>query len=101
MSSSLANWCTFLEGVFAELYRVTRPGGWVVFEVGEVRRGELCLEEPVLPVAAAAGFEPVGVVVHAQQFTKTANCWGVANNTKGTNANRLVLLRRPNHATTR
>ncbi|MAE76207.1 MAG: DNA modification methylase [Planctomycetes bacterium] len=101
MSSSLANWCTFLEGVFAELYRVTRPGGWVVFEVGEVRRGELCLEEPVLPVAAAAGFEPVGVVVHAQQFTKTANCWGVANNTKGTNTNRLVLLRRPNHATTR
>jgi len=25
--------------------------------------------------------------------TKTANCWGVTNNAKGTNTNRVVLLR--------
>jgi hypothetical protein len=33
-------------------------------------------------------------MVNAQAFTKTANCWGVANNAKGTNSNRIVLLRR-------
>ena len=28
-------------------------------------------------------------------FTKTANCWGVTNNRKGTNTNRVVLFRKP------
>lgn len=88
----LEDWSAFIAGTMAELYRVTRPGGWVVFEVGEVRGGRLRLEEPVLPVASDAGFEPVAVAIHQQQFTKTANCWGVANNKKGTNTNRLVLL---------
>lgn len=91
-NARLEVWCGFLDGVFHELYRVTRPGGWVVFEVGEVRGGELKLEEPVLPLARAAGFRPIGVAVHMQEFTKTANCWGVTNNRKGTNTNRLVLL---------
>ena len=38
-------------------------------------------------------------MVNEQNFTKTANCWGVANNRKGTNTNRIVLMRktrRPN-----
>ena len=30
-----------------------------------------------------------------QEFTKTANCWGVDNNARGTNTNRIVLLRKP------
>ena len=42
--------------VFAELHRVTRPGGFVAFEVGEVRRGKLRLDEVVLPLGLAAGF---------------------------------------------
>jgi hypothetical protein len=36
------------------------------------------------------------VLINAQQFTKTANCWGVDNNRKGTTTNRIVLFRRPN-----
>ena len=43
----------------------------------------------------AAGLEPVLVLINDQKFTKTANCWGVSNNAKGTNSNRIVLLRRP------
>jgi hypothetical protein len=35
------------------------------------------------------------VVINAQQFTKTANCWGVENNAKGTNTNRIVVFRKP------
>jgi len=34
-------------------------------------------------------------LVNSQQFTKTANCWGVTNNTRGTNTNRVVLLQKP------
>ena len=56
--------------------------------------------EPNLPQStgkfnhAAAGFVPELVMINAQEFTKTANCWGIDNNTRGTNTNRIVLLRR-------
>ena len=39
-------------------------------------------------------FERLFVLVNEQSFTKTSHCWGVANNGKGTNSNRIVLLRR-------
>ena len=32
---------------------------------------------------------------NAQKFTKTANIWGVSNNSLGTNTNRIVLFRKP------
>jgi len=80
---------------FAEVRRVLRPGRFIAFEVGEVRGGTVRLEDLVLPAAMAAGLDPRLVVVNAQQFTKTANCWGVDNNSKGTNTNRIVLLRKP------
>ena len=80
--------------VFRELARVLRPGGHVAFEVGEVRGGKVKLEEAVLPCGVQSGLEPLLVVINAQQFTKTANCWGVRNNTKGTNTNRIVVFRK-------
>ncbi len=69
--------------MFAELYRITRPGGWVAFEVGEVRRGSVRLEEIVAPLGTAAGFGCEAVLINAQQFTKTANIWGISNNQHG------------------
>jgi hypothetical protein len=33
-------------------------------------------------------------MVNDQEFTKTSNCWRVSNNAKGTNTNRIVVLRR-------
>lgn len=81
--------------IFTELYRVVRPGGHVAFEVGEVRRGTLRLEETVIPAATSAGLLAELVLINSQDFTKTANCWGITNNQKGTNTNRIVLLRRP------
>lgn len=94
MARTVAAWQQEMSPVFRELHRVIRPGGHVAFEVGEVRNGSVRLEEAVVPIAAAAGLRPMLVMVNAQQFTKTANCWGVANNAGGTNTNRIVLLRR-------
>jgi hypothetical protein len=88
-------WQQSMTDVFAELSRVVRSGGAVAFEVGEVRRGTVRLEEIVIPAASSAGFVAELVLINAQNFTKTANCWGVTNNEKGTNTNRIVLLRRP------
>ncbi len=94
MEKSLDGWSAAMGKVFTELERVLAPGGWIAFEVGEVRGGRVRLDEHVLPLAREAGLAPWGVVLNQQQFTKTANCWGVSNNTKGTNTNRIVLIRK-------
>jgi hypothetical protein len=85
-------WSQAMAEVFAELHRVTRPGGFVAFEVGEVRGGRLKLDEIALPLGLGAGFRAHGVLVNTQAFTKTAHIWGVDNNGKGTNSNRIVLF---------
>jgi hypothetical protein len=94
MSRTINEWRTRMSAVFAELYRVTRAGGHVAFEVGEVRKGKIRLEEHVVPVGIAAGFNCEAVLINQQQFTKTANIWGVDNNASGTNSNRIVVFKK-------
>ena len=90
----LEAWQQAMTAVLRELRRVLAPGGHVAFEVGEVNGGTVRLEETVLPLGVAAGFTPLGFLVNQQAFTKTANIWGVSNNTHGTNSNRIALFRR-------
>ena len=95
MARKLDTWRLAMTEVFAELQRVLVPGGHVAFEVGEVRGGTVKLDATVIPFGESVGLEPLAVVVNAQVFTKTSNCWGVSNNTKGTNTNRIVIFRKP------
>lgn len=88
-------WSGAMTRVFHELYRVLKPGGHVAFEVGEVHKGKMRLEEAVVPCGMSAGLTPELILINDQEFTKTANCWGVDNNSKGTNTNRIVLFRKP------
>lgn len=90
----LEDWREAMTAVFSELGRVLKPEGHVAFEVGEVRGGRVRLEEHVIPCGVHAGLEPVLVLINSQEFTKTAACWGVDNNRKGTNSNRIVLFRK-------
>jgi DNA modification methylase len=92
MSSDLTNWSYEMEDVFTELHRVTRPGGWVAFEVGEVRNGTINLDEAIIPLATLTGFRCEGILINSQEFTKTSNIWGVHNNKHGTNTNRIALF---------
>ena len=91
---SLSEWTARMVGVFAELRRTLKADGLVAFEVGEVRGGSVLLEEAVVRAALEGGLSPSRLLINAQRFTKTANCWGVSNNSKGTNSNRIVILRR-------
>ena len=87
-------WQEAMSLVMKELHRVLLDGGIVAFEVGEVRNGKILLEDLVLPAAQASGLQAFAILINDQNFTKTSNCWGVDNASKGTNTNRIVLLQK-------
>jgi DNA modification methylase len=89
-------WSGFVGDVLREAYRIVRPGGAAVIEVGEVahRGRRVDLDEVVAELGEAAGFRVEEVLINEQRFTKLANCFNVTNNEKGTNTNRLVVLGR-------
>lgn len=95
IAKTLTEWSRIMGRVFQELYRVTRTNGWVAFEVGEIKNRTVNLDENVVPLGQNAGFECHGILVNFQEFTKTANIWGVRNMKSGTNTNRIVLFRKP------
>ncbi len=94
MSKKLEEWCMVMQQVFNELFRITKPGGYVAFEVGEVKNGKIKLDEAVVPLGINAGLTCEAIIINAQEFTKTANIWGVSNNSMGTNTNRIVVFRK-------
>jgi hypothetical protein len=90
--SDPVEWSQVMRKVFDELHRIVKPGGWVAFEVGEVRNRTINLDELVIPLATSAGLRCEGLLINSQSFTKTSNIWGVHNNRSGTNTNRIALF---------
>ena len=89
-----ARWQAFVRSVFQELGRIMRPGGHVVFEVGEVHKGTVLLERLVAAAVVDLPFYTHAVLIHDQRFTKTSNCWGITNNRVGTNTQRMLIMQR-------
>ncbi len=100
---SLDAWRDFMGESMREMNRVLRQGGVCVIEVGDVALGNqrVNLDEEIVSIACALAstcpgysLHPEHVLVNQQAFTKLSNCFGVTNNEKGTNTNRLVVLRK-------
>jgi DNA modification methylase len=91
----LDRWNGIMSDVLAELFRITKPGGIVAFEVGEIRKGSIKLDEEIVPLGETQGFITQYVMINSQEFTKTSNIWGVTNNGSGTNTNRIVVFKKP------
>jgi hypothetical protein len=94
MARNPLEWSGVMSAVFRELFRITSPGGYVAFEVGEVRKRTIQLEEYVVSPGIHAGFTCEGVLINQQVFTKTSNIWGVGNMASGTNSNRIVIFQK-------
>lgn len=94
VTNKLEKWDAYMQTVFNELYRVVKPDGFVAFEVGEVKKGKIKLEDNIVPIGRKAGFEVIAVIINEQAFTKTSNIWGISNNAKGTNTNRIILMKK-------
>ena len=92
MVNNIKDWCEIMMDVFHELYRITRKSGYVAFEVGEIKAGTIKLDEYIVPIGIKAGFNCIGIIINKQNFNKTSNIWGIKNNNKGTNTNRIVLF---------
>jgi DNA modification methylase len=90
----LEDWTAKMNASLKEMSRVLKPEGRIALEVGEVRKGKLKLEEQIILAGQAAGLKVEYTLINSQTFTKTANCWGVRNNTRGTNSNRIVVFRK-------
>ena len=89
---NIEDWSLFIQKTLKELSRIVFREGHIAFEVGEVRSGTIQLEKYVLKQVKNLPLKVKAVLVNEQLFTKTANCWGISNNRKGTNSNRIVLL---------
>jgi len=94
MSKTIEEWIIKMQSVFNELYRITKKDGFLVFETGEVHHGKTRLEPHVLQMGLNAGFTCEHIIINEQQFTKTANIWGIKNNVNGTNSNRIVVFKK-------
>ena len=92
--SSIDRWQDFVHRTLEELSRILVPKGHIAFEVGEVRNGNVLLDEYVIAAARNTCLNVLGVMINSQEFTKTSNCWGMSNNFRGTNSNRIVLMRK-------
>ena len=71
---SLDEWTVKMTNTLCELRRILKADGRIAFEVGEVRKGSVRLEERVVEAGVKVGLQPDYTLINEQRFTKTANC---------------------------
>ena len=94
IEKNINKWNKFIDDVFKELFRITKLNGWVAFEVGKIKKGNVKLENYVLKSGINAGFDCKGIMINQQNFTKTSNIWGINNMKSGTNTNRILIFKK-------
>ena len=95
LTSSPAVWTDQFGNALREMVRIVKSGGHIGIEVGEVKKGRIKMEELVLQAGKRLGLNQAQIFINVQKFTKTSHCWGIKNNTEGTNTNRIVLFSVP------
>lgn len=91
--NTIHKWVKRMKGSFFELYRVLNNDGLIAFEVGDLS-SNINMEDVAIAVAEQCHFKAEMVIINDDKFTKTSNIWGVINNKKGTNTNRVVIFSR-------
>ena len=93
-TGKLDAWKALVHDTLDSVAAISECGSALAFEVGEIRNGSLLLDRVVTDVARGTAWDPICIVVNEQIFTKTSNAWGIDNNRRGTNSNRIVVMRR-------
>jgi len=66
----LDSWCEEMTGVFVEFYRVLKPGGYCVIDLGRLRPRKIRWDQAVLECTLVAGFEPIGILINTSHYGK-------------------------------
>ena len=75
-SKTIDEWSIFMKKTLKQLYRVVKKGGWVVFEVGEIRKEKIRLEEIIVRLGIEIGFICESVIIN-QQYLQKHQIYGV------------------------
>ena len=67
---NIDRWQTFITDTMRELTRITRPGGYIACEVGEVRKGRIHLEDNVIAATEGLPLQMLGVMINQQELPR-------------------------------
>jgi DNA modification methylase len=94
LTSSSNQWTAGMTQAMQEMRRIVKYGGHIAIEVGEVKKGQIKMEELVIEAGSRCGIKPNEIYINSQNFTKTSHCWGIENNKAGTNTNQIVVFQK-------
>lgn len=101
-TASITQWQDFIDGTLREIGRILRPQGYCILEVGDViHRGQPVNLDEVISrscIRKAAPLQMEAILIQKQPFTKLAHCFQITNNRKGTNTQRLLIMKKTCHA---
>ena len=94
LTSSVPQWTENISLAIREMLRILKPRGHIAIEVGEIKQGQIKMEDFIVDAGSRCGISPKEIYLNQQNFTKTSHCWGIENNKSGTNTNRIVVFQK-------